>query len=160
MAAAIVPGTPLMDVIRAARWGAREGERLGTEYGREVGGATVPRRLDLALEIAARSSDLYEAVDEIALTLGSGLPIVEAVPAALGVFLAANGDPWQTVIAAANLGDDTDTVGCMAGAIAGAFTGFGAVPKDAFVEVQAANSMEIEPRARAFADVVAQRMGL
>jgi ADP-ribosylglycohydrolase len=160
VATAMIPGTPLMEVIRSARWGAREGERLGTEYGREVGGATVPRRLDMALEIAARSDNLYDTVDEIALTLGSGLPIVEAVPAALGVFLAANGDPWQTVIAAANLGDDTDTIGCMAGAIAGAFTGFGAVPQDAYNEMQAANGMEVEPRARAFADAVAQRMGL
>lgn len=160
ISAAMIPGTTLMEVIRAARWGAREGERLGTERGREVGGATVPRRLDLALEIAARSGSLYEAVDDIALTLGSGLPIVEAVPAALGVFLAANGDPWQTVLGAANFGDDTDTIGCMAGAIAGAFTGFGAVPAERYAEMTAANNMEIEPRARAFADVVAQRMGL
>lgn len=154
---AMAPGSTLMEIIRAARWGAAEGERLGTEQGREVGGPTVPRRLDLALEIAGRSNSLDDAIFEISTTVGSGLHISEATPAALGVLLAADGDPYLTVVAAANLGDDTDTIACMAGSIAGAHRGFGAVPKGLYEQMLAANDLDIASRARAFADVVAAR---
>jgi ADP-ribosylglycohydrolase len=122
-----------------------------------VGGPTVPRRLDLVLEIAGRSSSLDDAITEIATTVGSGLHISEAVPAAMGVLLAADGDPFLTVVAAANLGDDTDTIACMAGSIAGAYRGFGAVPQGLFGEMLAAHNLDIASRARAFADVVAAR---
>ena len=155
VATAMIPNTPLMEVIRSAQWGAIEGERLGREHGREVGGPTVTKRLDLALEIAARSRTLDDAVADIVTTVGSGLHISEAVPAALGVFLAANGDPFLTVVAGANLGDDTDTVACIAGSIAGAFTGFGAVPESLYHEMLAANGLALEAKAAAFTDVVA-----
>jgi ADP-ribosylglycohydrolase len=155
VATAMIPNTPIMEVIRAAQWGAREGERLGREHGREVGGPTVTKRLDLALEIAARSRTLDDAITEIATTVGSGLHISEAVPAALGVFLAASGDPFLTVVAGANLGDDTDTVACIAGSIAGAFTGFGAVPESLYRQMLAANGLDLEAKAAAFTDVVA-----
>ena len=156
VATAMVPNTSIMEVIRAAQWGAIKGERLGREHGREVGGPTVTKRLDLALEVAAKARSLDEAIVEIATTVGSGLHVSEAVPAALGVFLAASGDPFLTVVAGANLGDDTDTVACIAGSIAGAFTGFGAVPADLYAQVLEANGFDIEAKAAAFANVVAK----
>jgi ADP-ribosylglycohydrolase len=155
VATAMIPNTPIMEVIRSAQWGAIEGERLGREHGREVGGPTVTKRLDLALEIAARSRTLDDAIADIVTTVGSGLHISEAVPAALGVFLAGSGDPFLTVVAGANLGDDTDTVACIAGSIAGAFTGFGAVPEGLYREMLVANGLDLEAKAAAFTDVVA-----
>ncbi|HEU5430322.1 MAG TPA: ADP-ribosylglycohydrolase family protein, partial [Thermomicrobiales bacterium] len=87
VAAALAPGAGLTDVIRAARQGAVEGERLGREHGREVAGPAVAKRLDLALELATAAS-LDDAVAAIAGTVGTGLHISEAVPAALGIVLA------------------------------------------------------------------------
>ncbi|BEQ14850.1 ADP-ribosylglycohydrolase family protein [Desulfoferula mesophila] len=51
----------------------------------------------------------------------------EAVPPALGAFLAAR-DPEQAMVLAVSLGGDADTIGAMAGAMAGAYWGLEALP--------------------------------
>jgi ADP-ribosylglycohydrolase len=154
VAAALATGAGLIDVIRAARWGAVEGERLGRAHGREVAGPLVAKRLDLELELATTAASLDDAVAAIAETVGTGLHISEAVPAALGILLAAGGDPWLAVVGGANAGDDTDTVACIAGGIAGALAGFGSVPADFYRQVTEANDLDLERRAAAFAAVV------
>ncbi len=159
VATAVMPGSGLMDVIRAAQWGAEEGERLGRKHGREVAGPSVRRRLDLALELAIKAKDLDEAVFSIAALVGSGLHVSEAVPAAIGIFVAADGDPFLTVVGGANAGDDTDTVACIAGSLAGAFCGFGRVPQDLYREMLRANGLNLETKAAAFASLVADKVG-
>jgi ADP-ribosylglycohydrolase len=154
VAVAMTPGVFFMDVIRAAQWGAAQGAQLGRKYGRDTGGPAVTRRLGVALDVAARARDLDEAIVHISETVGSGLHISEAVPAALAAFLAASGDPFQTVVISANLGDDTDTVACIAGSIAGAYTGFGGVPKSLYNQMIEANNLDLEAKARAFTDAI------
>lgn len=54
----------------------------------------------------------------------------ETVPVALALFLLAGGDPKQTIVNGANFGRDADTIASMAGAIAGAFKGASAFPRE------------------------------
>jgi ADP-ribosylglycohydrolase len=54
----------------------------------------------------------------------------ESVPAALGIFLLTGGDPVATILGCANFGRDADTIATIAGAIAGALRGAGALPAD------------------------------
>lgn len=138
----------LVDVVRAAVWSAEQGAAIGAEHGREVAGPSVARRIELAAEIAVSAPDLDTATRRIAEVVGAGLPAAEAVPAAIGLLVAAGGDPWLTVVAAANVGDDTDTVACMAGSIAGALHGIAGVPQDRYAEVQVANGVDIADLAR------------
>ncbi len=154
-ATAMVPGTPIMEVVRAGCWGAAEGERLGRQHGREVAGPSVVKRLDVSLEVAAKAGSFDDAVAGISATVGTGLHVSEAVPAALGIFLAASGDPFLSVVGGANGGDDTDTVACIAGSVAGAFAGFASVPKELYRQVVEANGLDLEGKATAFAKVVA-----
>jgi len=154
VATAMVPGTPVIEVVWAGRWGAIEGERLGRQHGREVAGPSVAKRLDLALAIAAKAGSFDGAVAEIATTVGTGLHVSEAVPAALGIFLAASGDPFLSVVGGANAGDDTDTVACIAGGIAGASAGLKSVPQELYRQVVEANNLDLEGKATAFTDLV------
>jgi ADP-ribosylglycohydrolase len=160
VAVAMVPGNELLDVTHAAQWGAAKGEILGRKCGREVAGPSVRRRLDLALELAVTASDLEEAVRDIAALVGTGLHVSEAVPAAVGIFVAANGDPFPAVVGGANAGGDTDTVACIAGSIAGAYRGFGHIPQDAYQQMLNANGLDLEARAADFASLVADKAGL
>jgi poly(ADP-ribose) glycohydrolase ARH3 len=70
-----------------------------------------------------------EAAARVALTSAYARDVsaAEAVPPALGAFLAAE-DPEQAVVLAVSLGGDTDTIGAMAGALAGAYWGLEALP--------------------------------
>ena len=154
VSAAVVPGATMLEVIAAARYGAREGYRLGTAHGRDVAGPSVERRIELAVSAALAADDFPGAVRAITDVTGSGLSISEAVPAAFGILVAADGDPFLTCVGGANAGDDTDTVACIAGSIAGALRGFSAVPRHLYDELEAVNHLELEHRAEAFTSLV------
>ena len=154
VATAVVPGATMLDVVAASRYGARTGHRLGAEHGRDVAGPSVERRIGLAVSAALGSDDFPAAVRAITDVTGSGLGMSEAVPAALGILVAADGDPFLTCVGGANAGDDTDTVACIAGSIAGAMRGFAAVPRHLYDEVVAVNHLELEQQAGAFAALV------
>lgn len=143
VAQACVEGTTVLDVVRAAKQGAELGDQLGRREGRLVPAPSVARRIDLAASIAARSRTLDEAIRDISDIVGTGLPAAEACPAAIGFFVAAQGDPFLTAVAAANAGGDSDTVGCMAAAISGAFTGLRGVPGDLVAQVESANELQL-----------------
>jgi len=57
-------------------------------------------------------------------------------------------------VAATLGGDDTDTVACMAGSIAGAFSGFVAVPRDKYAQVLEANPIDIADVAKRLYETV------
>ncbi len=57
------------------------------------------------------------------------LRAIESVPAAIGAFVLTHSFR-EAVVLAVNLGGDTDTIGAMAGAIAGAYYGYGQIPRE------------------------------
>lgn len=154
VSAAVIEGASLLSVIDAARKGAALGAQLGREHGRETTGPEVGQRIELAVTTVIKCGSFDEAVTAISRTVGTGLSMVEAVPAAIGIFLAAEGDPFLACVGGTNAGDDTDTVACMAGALAGAFRGYSAVPRELYETVVKVNELDLEGRARAFATLV------
>lgn len=81
------------------------------------------RRLDVLEDLDADADG-----DEVVAALGNGVAAVEAVPAALHTFLRSPGDFCEVVVQAVALGGDADTIAAMAGALAGAWLGAGAIP--------------------------------
>jgi poly(ADP-ribose) glycohydrolase ARH3 len=70
-----------------------------------------------------------EVIQATAARYERSLKAIESVPAALGAFLLT--DTFQdAVVLAVNLGGDTDTIGAMAGAVAGAYYGYGQIPAE------------------------------
>ena len=80
-----------------------------------------------ALKSIPRDS-MLEIIEAIAARYTLSLRAVESVPAAIGAF-ALTDSFRDAVVLAVNLGGDTDTIGAMAGAIAGAYYGYGQIPK-------------------------------
>lgn len=143
VARACTPEAGIIDIVRAAVDGARAGAELGRTEGRDVPGASVERRIERAVALAITARDDEHAIDLIAGEIGVGLPAAEAVPAALGFFVAADGDPVRVARLAANAGGDSDTIGCMAAAIAGAYRGIEAIDEAAVAEVERANDLDL-----------------
>ena len=63
----------------------------------------------------------------------------ESIPVALAIFWLDRGDPVKTIIDCANFARDSDTIGTIAGAIAGAFKGIDAFPSEWIKTVQKVN---------------------
>ena len=138
--AVAVTGAPLAAVLAAALQGAHLGERLGREHARHVPGPRLPVRLQMALDVArsAHADDLA-FLRALEAQVGTSVLAAESVPATLGVLAYAQADPLRTIALSASIGNDTDTIAAMAGAIAGAMAGTARLPQDLLLEFRAVN---------------------
>jgi len=71
---------------------------------------------------------LLETIDAMTSQYALNLKAIESVPAAIGAFVLTSTFK-DAVVLAVNLGGDTDTIGAMAGATAGAYYGCDVIPK-------------------------------
>ena len=139
--------TVIDDVVESALAAAT----LGREFGNSVMGASVTRRAEMAVSIARSSPDADHVLGELYDVIGSTVAMPEAAPTALGLAVAADGDPARCARLAANLGGDTDTIGAMATGICGAFSGVEAIPKDDLETIGSVNRLDFGHLASALA---------
>jgi ADP-ribosylglycohydrolase len=136
IAQALVPNATLEEIIKSATWGAEVGLQRGVPWM----GASVARKIEFAVQLATdatvsesdRIQNLYDLV-------GSTLAVADSIPCAFGVLAMAEGDLVDTAIYAAALSGDADTVGAMAGAMAGAWQGVDAIPLEYIEMLRLAN---------------------
>lgn len=119
VAAAMPDGATFDSIVRAAIDSADFGRRRGNRWM----GASVGKRIVMAVEIARSKMTDRDRLQELYDVIGTTLAIPESVPAAFGVLVLADGEPKQAAIYAAALSGDADTIGAMACAIAGAWRG-------------------------------------
>ena len=91
-------------------------EEAGYEKGCETFSPRLAERVKIGVQIAKEYADDADTFSKkIYDVIGSGVGIIESVPAAISI---------AYCLMCANLGGDTDTIGAMATAICGAFTGY------------------------------------
>lgn len=134
-----IEGADLDEVLDAAREAAAAGERRGEP----AGSGSISARLAEALSLASGRSGRAAAV-EIAAHIGTGVPALQSIPMAFAILRLTDASPWSCALLSAMIGDDTDTIGAIACGMAGALSGIGAVPADAWALVQSANRLDIE----------------
>ncbi len=118
------------------------------DYGYRKGAETFSPRLKERTKIGIQLAKTY-AGDEEAFSqklydiVGTGVGIIESVPAAISVAYFAQ-DPNKAGVMCANLGGDTDTIGAMACGICGAFTGMHTIKKEYIEILQKQNDVDFE----------------
>jgi len=142
VAEALTEAADVFSVARACLAGARRGEKLAAEKGRLAPGPSVLKRIEFAINLALKAASLEEAMESIEAYIGNSVDAAESVPAAIGLFVFAGGDPLETIAAGTNIGNDTDTIAAIAGSLAGALRGFKALPQDLAATFKAANAHE------------------
>ncbi len=95
---------------------------------------------------------IYPLHEEVAETLGNGIEAQLSVPTALYAFTAHYDSFAQAVLYAVRLGGDTDTIGAMTGAIAGAFHGASAIPPNWL------DALENGPQGRDYVSALADQL--
>lgn len=99
-------------------------EELGYKKGSETFSPRLKERVKIGIQIAEKyNGNDNEFSKKIYDVIGSGVGIIEAVPAAISIAYYTQ-DPNKSCLMSANLGGDTDTIGAMATAICGAFVGY------------------------------------
>lgn len=146
--AALKEGASVHDIVSASLYGAGVGDRYGREHGCTLAGASIETRIRWAVSLAVNAGSLSDAMDELSDYIGSGLMAVEAVPAAIGLCVAAGGSTVDGICAAVNMGNDTDTVATMVGGILGALNGMDSMPRHYADIIERENHFDLEALAR------------
>ena len=113
--------------------------RAGAALGAPVGEADMAGRIEAALEAPDEAT--------LAARIGTSVASRESVPCAFGIVRLAGGDPWRAALLAANIGDDTDTIGAIACGMAAACAGLAALPAGPLAQVVAVNRLDLRPLA-------------
>jgi ADP-ribosylglycohydrolase len=135
IAAALDADSTLDEIIQTGVKSAEEGR----QYGNVWLGASIPRRIEWAVDLVSSDKPVRERLQDVYDLIGTSLAMSEAVPAAFGILAIAEGDPTQAAILAAALSGDADTVAAMACAIAGAWKGIKAFNPDHLAILEKAN---------------------
>jgi ADP-ribosylglycohydrolase len=140
VAAALRPGIGLEEIIEVGRRSAEEGRALGSPWF----GASIPRRIDLALDLVRpadpeKPGELLSCIRDLYDLVGSTLAAADSVPCAFAILRLAQGDPFLCASYAAALSGDADTIGAMACAIAGAWKGAAAFPDELIATLRRTN---------------------
>jgi ADP-ribosylglycohydrolase len=139
VAAAVSAGLAAMSPDDSLDLACRAAE-LGAARGGYVAGPDIARRIAWAAELVQDVSQ-ETAEDLIANIVGTGVATEQAVPAAFALVWRWPASPWQACLTAARLGGDSDTVGAIAGAIGGAWTGATAFPAVALAVLEQVNGL-------------------
>ena len=139
----------LVDVLSACLEGAAIGERIARQRVRSVAGPRLSTRMNMALDIALKGTDDRRFLRDMEECVGNSVLAAESVPAAVGVLAYAKGDPLRTIALASSIGNDTDSIATMAGALAGAMSGMASLPQDLLAEFRRVNDAEYDLQAMA-----------
>lgn len=143
VARAMEEGATVFDVVEAGLYGAKIGYEEGCNI-KFLAGPSVYKRINLAVEIALRTGDVYKTMYELEDIIGGGLHVSEAVPSAFGLIVAAKGDALESIYGGVNIGNDTDTVATIVGAIVGALNGYKAYPSKYLDLINKQNDFDLE----------------
>lgn len=89
-------------------------------YGNQLPTPSIAKRIAYGRHLAD-DYDEAEFFDELYHFLGTGLPTIETVPAAISLVYRNRGALKQSIEMAANIGGDTDTIAAICGAICGGY---------------------------------------
>lgn len=154
VAIALKDDATLDDVIEAGIYGARVGFEKGTKLGNIAAGPNVEKRIKLAVKIGKETNSFEEAMTQISDLIGCGIHVSEAVPAVYGLLAALNGSTLDCIYAAVNMGNDTDTVATMIGAICGALNGMDSLPKEYLNILNEANNYHLENTSQQIVNII------
>lgn len=123
---------------------------LGKAKGMDIGSPSVAQRIEWGRRLVQQAHDEMTALHDLYDLIGTGLPSVESVPAALSLVYLAKGDPMKCAQYSANIGGDTDTIGAMACGICGTYSGANAFSSQTIQLLEQVNSLSF----RHLADVL------
>lgn len=123
---------------------ALKASQMAQSLGHPEGVSDMLARIEHALTLAERGNS-----DLIADEIGTSVASHQSIPTAFAIACLAKGEPWKAALIAANIGDDTDTIGAIAAGMTAACRGMASLPRDALAQLRAVNTLPMEELAAA-----------
>ena len=143
VSAALEPNATIETMAEAAA----EGARVGGEFGAWSWTSPLDKRIAWAMR-AVEGMSMRDAARFAFEVIGTGEAPWELVTSAFAILRAANGEPMTALLAAANAGGDTDTLGAIVGALAGALRGIDNLDAGMVKQIEQVNGLDLAAVAR------------
>lgn len=135
-------GASLTDILEAAVTGAAWGEQVG-RTGATTAGPSVVKRLRFAISLGLDAETLSDAMDTLRAYFDCSGMAADSVPVSFGLMAASGGQLVPAVAAAANIGNDTDTIATIIGAVLGAHQGVAVLLEEVLQTIDEANGYDL-----------------
>ena len=143
VAEALSNSSTLESVLDAARRGAVIAEKEGYPKGE----TRLLALMDEMLELSANTADDERFLAEVFRRIEYSMDCEDTVAVVLAFFFRCGGDPMRAAILGANLGGDTDTIGALAAALCGAYSGTAKLDMDMIREIEQVNHVDFKEKA-------------
>ena len=134
----------MADVLEAGVRGSAEGYRISLENGAAAGGASGEKRIRLAIEIGHRGNSPEEVMEELRDLIGTGYTATESIPCAFGILAACDDDLIRAIKMGISIGNETNIITSVIGAIAGGLYGSKKIPKEWLDRINLVNNFDLD----------------
>ncbi len=148
--AAAMAGENIDSMVEAFMYGAERGMKLGNQWY----GASVIKKAELALKFVRSGKNEKEIWRDLYDYIGTGVAMPESAATAIALVVYYNGNPLKTAYAAANMGGDCDTIGAIAGGMAGAYSGADIFPEKIIQQLSLVNKINFKMYAEKITNVM------
>ena len=150
VAAAVAEALKDCSTIDSVLEAAKTGAVIAEKQGYHKADSQMLALLDAFLQLSADTESDEAFLAEVFRRIEYTLQCEESVAVVLTLFARCAGDPMKAIRMAANLGGDTDTIGALAGALCGAFSGTGKLDMDLIREIELVNKVDFREKATSF----------
>ena len=130
-----------------------KGAEIGEDMGDDIAGPSMTKRLRFAIKIGFSSKTLDEAMEILRSYFDCSGMAADSVPVSFGLIAASGGNVCEAVKAAVNIGNDTDTMATIVGAVLGAYCGDKAFPEKIKKKIDYANNYDLSALASKIIDI-------
>lgn len=138
--AVAMTATTWQEVVDGCREGAIAGRELAGKHARLEAGPRLQARMERAITIAEQSTDDWQFMEWLEAEIGNSVLAAESVPCAVAMMVYTQGDPWRGMQLSATIGNDSDSIAAMYGAMAGVLNGYDSIPADIVEQFIQANA--------------------
>jgi len=147
---AAMAGKNIDEMVNAFMYGAEKGAKLGNQWY----GSSVLRKAELALKYVRSSRSEKEIWSDLYDIIGAGVAMPESAATAIALVVLYNGNPLKTAYAAANMGGDCDTIGAIAGGMAGAYSSADIFPDNIIAQLSSVNKVDFKKYAENITNIL------
>ena len=146
VAAAVAEALSEHSTMESVLDAARRGAVIAEQMGHHVGESRLLTRLDEMLALSDNTADDAAFLAEVFGKIEYSMDCEDTTAVVLTVFRRCGGDPMCAARMGANLGGDTDTIGALAAAISGAYSGTGKLDMDLIREIETVNHVDFKEK--------------
>lgn len=148
MAAAVAQALGTIATPESVLDAARRGAELAGQKGYVVGESRLESTLNEMLALSASIADDEQFIAEVFRRIEYSMDCEDTVAVVLTYFYRCGGDPMRAARLGANMGGDTDTVGALAAALCGAYSGTAKLDMDMICEIEAVNRVSFKEKSQ------------